>query len=61
MRVAKVMAALAAATMPALASAAVNYTQSPPLTRVVDSSVGTVAAGPVQVPIITWGGDMATI
>src|SRR5687767_435807 len=44
-----------------LAHAAVPYIQSPPLTQVVKSPVGAVAAGPVQVPIITWGGDIATI
>jgi ABC-type nitrate/sulfonate/bicarbonate transport system substrate-binding protein/outer membrane protein OmpA-like peptidoglycan-associated protein len=55
------LAAAAVLAAPLAATAAVQYVQSPPLTRVVDASVGNVAAGPVQVPIITWGGDMATI
>jgi ABC-type nitrate/sulfonate/bicarbonate transport system substrate-binding protein len=55
------LGALAAYTALGLAHAAVQYVQSPPLTRVVDTPVGAVGAGPVQVPIITWGGDIATI
>src|SRR5439155_3777551 len=43
------------------ASAAAQSIQSPPLTQVVTTPVGTVAPGPVQVPIITWGGDIATL
>ena len=64
MRTARVLATLAAfagVAIPILAHAAVQFMQSPPLTRVVDTPVGAVAAGPVQVPIITWGGDIATI
>lgn len=53
--------ALVASAAVALAHAAVQYIQSPPLTRVVDTPVGAVGGGPVQVPIITWGGDIATI
>ena len=60
-RVAVALGALAAVAMPVLAPAAVQFTQSPPLTQVVTAPVGPVAAGPVQVPIITWGGDIATI
>ena len=60
-RVAVALGALAAVAMPVLAMAAVQFTQSPPLTQVVTAPVGPVAAGPVQVPIITWGGDIATI
>ena len=52
------LAALAAAPF---VHAKVQYVQSPPLTRVVDTPVGAVGSGPVQVPIITWGGDIATI
>ena len=40
---------------------AAQFVQSPPLTQVVTTPVGAVAAGVVQVPIITWGGDIATI
>jgi ABC-type nitrate/sulfonate/bicarbonate transport system substrate-binding protein/outer membrane protein OmpA-like peptidoglycan-associated protein len=64
MRTTGVLKALAAAAVlaaPFHAPAAVTFVQSPPLTKVVDTPVGAVAAGPVQVPIITWGGDMATI
>lgn len=43
------------------AAAQGQFVQSPPLTQVVNTPVGTVAPGPVQVPIITWGGDIATI
>ena len=57
---AAVGALVASAAVP-FAHSAVQYIQSPPLTRVVDTPVGAVAGGPVQVPIITWGGDMATI
>jgi ABC-type nitrate/sulfonate/bicarbonate transport system substrate-binding protein len=38
-----------------------QFVQSPPLAQVVTTPVGAVAPGPVQVPIITWGGDIATI
>ena len=60
-RIAVALGALAAVAMPVLAMAAVQFTQSPPLSQVVTAPVGPVAAGPVQVPIITWGGDIATI
>jgi outer membrane protein OmpA-like peptidoglycan-associated protein len=44
------------------ALAAPKYVDSPPLAQVLDKvAVGDVAAGPVQVPLITWGGDIATI
>ncbi len=45
----------------ASARAAPNYVQSPPLTEVVKARVQPVQPGPVQVPLITWGGDIATI
>lgn len=38
-----------------------KYIGAPPLSTVVATPVGSVASGPVQVPIITWGGDIATI
>lgn len=42
--------------------AAPAYVQSPPLaTALAGAKVGAVASGPVQVPLITWGGDLATI
>jgi outer membrane protein OmpA-like peptidoglycan-associated protein len=44
------------------AVAAPRYVESPPLaTTLANSRIGDVAPGPVQVPIITWGGDIATI
>jgi ABC-type nitrate/sulfonate/bicarbonate transport system substrate-binding protein/outer membrane protein OmpA-like peptidoglycan-associated protein len=44
------------------AVAAPRYVPSPPLaTSLANVPVQPVKAGPVQVPIITWGGDIATI
>lgn len=41
---------------------AVSYVKSAPLTEVVNTRVGVVQEGAVQeMPIITWGGDIATI
>ena len=40
---------------------AVQYITPAPLAKVVPASVGNVASGPIRVPIITWGGDIATI
>jgi ABC-type nitrate/sulfonate/bicarbonate transport system substrate-binding protein/outer membrane protein OmpA-like peptidoglycan-associated protein len=41
--------------------AAVEFVQPVPLAKSVTTPVGNVASGPVQVPIITWGGDIATL
>lgn len=38
-----------------------SFVAAPPLADVVNTAVGAVSPGPVQVPIITWGGDIATI
>jgi len=39
-----------------------SYVESPPLTKVVQGPVGQVQKGAsIQVPLITWGGDIATI
>jgi ABC-type nitrate/sulfonate/bicarbonate transport system substrate-binding protein len=56
-------AALAALVLPVAAIAAPSYVESPPLASQLGRvAVGNVASsGPVQVPIITWGGDIATI
>jgi outer membrane protein OmpA-like peptidoglycan-associated protein len=44
------------------AAAAPRYVEAPALATVLASArVGEVAGGAVQVPVITWGGDMATI
>ena len=41
---------------------AVNYVDAPPLSSVVNTRVGNVAiGGTTEVPLITWGGDIATI
>lgn len=38
-----------------------KYVGSPPLKDAVNARVGNVGSGTVQVPLITWGGDIATI
>jgi ABC-type nitrate/sulfonate/bicarbonate transport system substrate-binding protein len=53
------LAALAVAAAPAAAQG--QFVSSPPLAQVVTTPVGAVAPGPVQLPIITWGGDIATV
>ena len=52
---------LAATLAVAAPKGATSYVAAPPLTEVVGATVGAVAPGPVQVPIITWGGDIATV
>lgn len=45
-----------------VAAQGVTYIQAPPLKNVIKASPGPVkSGGPVQVPLITWGGDIATI
>lgn len=47
---------------PLTAAAAPQYVNAPPLAEVLaGAKVGEVGAGTVQVPLITWGGDIATI
>src|SRR5262245_34588586 len=41
--------------------AAPRYVESPALASTLNTAIGDVGNGPVQVPIITWGGDIATI
>ena len=53
------LAALACFTAGAVAQG--QFIQSPPLAQTVTTQVGAVAPGPTQVPIITWGGDIATV
>jgi ABC-type nitrate/sulfonate/bicarbonate transport system substrate-binding protein/outer membrane protein OmpA-like peptidoglycan-associated protein len=55
------LAILGQAVISDSAWAAAQFIESPPLTQVVTTPVGTVASGTVQVPIITWGGDIATL
>lgn len=38
-----------------------QYIQSPPLSQVVTAKAGDVGSGSVKVPLITWGGDIATV
>lgn len=39
-----------------------KYIDAPPLSQAINTQVGEVKAGsPVQLPLITWGGDIATI
>lgn len=52
---------LASAAALAAPKGATNFVAAPPLADVVNTPVGAVAPGPTQVPIITWGGDIATI
>ncbi len=57
---------LVAALVPTLAmaqgtKAAPKYVAAQSLAEVVQTPVGAVQPGPTQVPIITWGGDIATI
>lgn len=40
---------------------AVEYQQARPLSEVVGTSKGQVQSGTLRVPLITWGGDVATI
>jgi ABC-type nitrate/sulfonate/bicarbonate transport system substrate-binding protein len=54
-------AAAALACFAAGALAQGQFIQSPPLAQTVTTAVGAVAPGPTQVPIITWGGDIATV
>jgi ABC-type nitrate/sulfonate/bicarbonate transport system substrate-binding protein/outer membrane protein OmpA-like peptidoglycan-associated protein len=54
-------AAAALACFAAGAIAQGQFIQSPPLAQTVTTPVGAVAPGPTQVPIITWGGDIATV
>jgi outer membrane protein OmpA-like peptidoglycan-associated protein len=57
------LAGVLAASLPLIASgAAPRYVEAPALgTVLAGARVGEVAGGAVQVPVITWGGDMATI
>ena len=55
------MAGLMAGVMMASGAQAVQYVKSEPLTRFINTPVGAVASGQLQVPVITWGGDIATV
>ncbi|HEU0202768.1 MAG TPA: hypothetical protein VFR86_20345, partial [Burkholderiaceae bacterium] len=49
------------ALLSATAADAVQYVTPVPLAKSVTTPVGNVQPGPVQVPVITWGGDIATV
>ncbi|ETW98937.1 MAG: hypothetical protein ETSY2_41895 [Candidatus Entotheonella gemina] len=40
---------------------AATYIKAPPLAKVIEPKVGQVRGDTIQVPMITWGGDIATI
>lgn len=40
---------------------AVQYVTPGPLSKSITTPVGAVGSGPTQVPVITWGGDVATV
>ena len=40
---------------------AATYVKAPPLVQVIEPTVGKVRGDTIQVPMITWGGDIATI
>jgi len=47
---------------PALSASKIEYLDAKPLSRVVDGKAGKVSTtGKLQIPLITWGGDVATI
>jgi len=53
---------LMAVTAGVHAAAAPQYIEAPPLSQVVKTPVGNVSvSGSVNVPVITWGGDIATV
>lgn len=55
------VAALGASLAAASSAAAVQYVNPSPLSRAVTTPVGAIAPGPTTVPLITWGGDIATV
>ena len=61
MRLVQIASAGVLALGSSLAAAQGQFVQSPPLAQVVTTPVGAVAPGQIQVPIITWGGDIATL
>jgi len=44
-----------------LGAAAPQYVQAPSLNKVVNTPIGNVSGGTINVPLITWGGDIATV
>lgn len=44
-----------------MAAQAVEYVQPKPLADTVKAHIGSVKSGPIDLPIISWGADMATI
>ena len=52
---------LIVASMFLLGAAAPQYVQAPSLNKVVNTPIGNVSGGTINVPLITWGGDIATV
>lgn len=62
MKITRFIVAVAALMLSCEAAlAAPKYVQSPALDKVISTPVGKVRSGQVQVPVITWGGDINTI
>ena len=55
------MAIVSAASLTCSPLGAVQYVSPVALGKSITTPVGEVAAGPTQVPLITWGGDIATV
>ncbi len=55
------LSALSASSFAQSPKSAPRYVAAQPLAELVNTPVGPVQPGPAQVPIITWGGDIATI
>lgn len=56
-----VLIGLIAGGLVGVSAHAVQYVTSGPLSKSIATPVGAVGSGPTQVPVITWGGDIATI
>jgi ABC-type nitrate/sulfonate/bicarbonate transport system substrate-binding protein len=48
-------------TFACASAGAAQYVTPVALAKSINTPVGTVATGPTQVPVITWGGDIATV
>ena len=57
----RLVAIMSAACLASGASLAVQYITPAPLAKSITTPVGPVPTGAVQVPVITWGGDIATV
>lgn len=55
------LAIMSAASLLGGPANAVQYVSPAPLAKSITTPVGAVVPGPTQVPVITWGGDIATV